>query len=46
MVLREALFLVCIGLAFGVPAALLLGQTVRAGIWGAESALVSLAGRG
>ena len=27
-------------------AALLLGQTVRAGIWGAESALVSLAGRG
>jgi magnesium transporter len=33
-------------LAVVVAGALLLGQSVRAGIWGAESALVSLAGRG
>ena len=33
-------------LAIVAAAALLLGQSVRAGIWGAESALVSLARRG
>jgi hypothetical protein len=33
-------------LAVVIAGALLLGQSVRAGIWGAESALVSLAGRG
>ena len=33
-------------IAVVTAAALLLGQSVRAGIWGAESALVSLAGRG
>jgi magnesium transporter len=33
-------------LAVVAAAALLLGQSVRAGIWGAESALVALAGRG
>jgi magnesium transporter len=33
-------------IAVVVAAALLLGQSVRAGIWGAESVLVSLSGRG
>jgi magnesium transporter len=33
-------------LAVVLAAALLLGQSVRAGVWGAEATLVSLAGRG
>ena len=33
-------------IAVVIAAGLLLGQSVRAGIWGAETALVSLAGRG